>query len=105
MNKEKYNGWHNYETWVVKLWMDNSQGDQEFFREMTKNIVDTCAVRSAALTLEEYQLIDLADELKDHFEENTPETAGVYADLLNAALSEVDWREIAESLLEDIKEE
>ena len=27
---ERYNGWTNYETWLVNLWMDNEQGSQEF---------------------------------------------------------------------------
>ena len=33
-----------------------------------------------------------------------PELEGCYADLLNASLSEVDWYEIAESILEEIDE-
>ena len=24
-----YNGWTNYETWAVKLWMDNEEGSYE----------------------------------------------------------------------------
>jgi len=23
---ETYNGWTNYQTWAVKLWMDNDEG-------------------------------------------------------------------------------
>jgi len=103
--KETYNGWANYETWVVKLWMDNEQGSQEFFREMTKEVIANPRQGNKVLTDAEYALIDLADALKEHFEDNTPETVGIYADLLNAALSEVDWREIAEALLEDANEE
>ena len=26
MNKKEYNGWYNYETWMVNLWMDERQG-------------------------------------------------------------------------------
>ena len=45
----------------------------------------------------------LADHLEDEFEEHSPITdSSVYADLLSAALSEVNWQEIAKSLLEDI---
>ena len=32
---------------------------------------------------------------------HSADTAGLYTDLLNAALSEVNWREIAENWLED----
>jgi hypothetical protein len=45
----------------------------------------------------------LADRLKDHHEENRPELPGVYGDLIGAALSEVNWQEIAEHLLENVK--
>jgi hypothetical protein len=44
----------------------------------------------------------LASQLKDQFEENAPELSGCYADLLNAALSEVNWHEIAENLLSEV---
>ena len=33
-----YNGWTNYETWVVNLWIDNEQGSQDFIRETAKEI-------------------------------------------------------------------
>ena len=26
MQKLEYNGWYNYETWNLKLWLDNDQG-------------------------------------------------------------------------------
>ena len=25
MNHKEYNGWHNYETWLVKLWIDSDR--------------------------------------------------------------------------------
>lgn len=43
----------------------------------------------------------LEDMLKEWVEENSPVTAGLYADLLGAAISEVDFREIAQAMLED----
>ena len=33
MSEEKYNGFNNYETWVVKLWLDNSEGDYNYWQE------------------------------------------------------------------------
>jgi len=29
----KYNGWTNYETWAVKLWMDNEEPSYRYWRE------------------------------------------------------------------------
>jgi hypothetical protein len=39
--------------------------------------------------------------LKDRHEEALPELQGFAADLMNAAMSEVNWHEIAVSLIED----
>ena len=84
-----YNGWTNYETWVLKLWMDNEQSSQEYWLEVAKN-ADSKGV--------------LADQMQDEYEEAMPETTGVWSDLLSAALGEVDWFEIAEYLIEEVEE-
>lgn len=91
MSDKTYNGWSNYETWAVKLWLDNDQGTQELMQDMARH---------------ERTAYKLADALKDMIEDNTPDLgASMYADLLNAALSEVDYREIAENILEDMEDE
>ena len=93
-----YNGWTNYQTWATKLWIDNDQGSQAYWLQraadhLEENDGDPVASRS-----------NLADELSDNHDEYKPEVSGVYADLLTSALGLVDWREIAQSLLEDAKE-
>jgi hypothetical protein len=98
-----YNGWTNYETWAVKLWLDNDEGTQEYWSDRAKELLRDPRV-SEYSTTDQTARYDLADELKREHEENTPEVSGVFADLLNAALSEVDWYEIAESMLADAKE-
>ncbi len=107
-----YNGWTNYETWNVKLWIDNEQGSHEYWREVAREIWQ--AERTPAYpgqTPEQSFVYQLAETIKDQFEEeaqNILETAraqcSVWADLLGAAMSEVNWYEIAESYLEDVKE-
>jgi hypothetical protein len=105
MTTEKYNGWTNYETWNCKLWIDNSQGDQEYWVEQAQDAYDS-AEKDDSFTKKENAALDLMDRLKDSFEENVPtDVSGFYADIMNAALSEVNWHEIAESLLEDVEEE
>jgi len=90
MSDKTYNGWSNYETWAVKLWIDNEQSSQEYWLERAK---------------EETTPYELARALKDEFNEANPiQTASVYSDLMSAALSGVDWLEIANSLLEDLSE-
>lgn len=85
-----YNGWKNYETWVIKLWIDNDQGSYNHFRELAKT---------------EGRAYELGQLIQEEIEEMNPiEGASLFSDLMTAALSEVDWREIAESLLEEVGE-
>lgn len=114
---KKYNGWTNYETWNVKLWMNNDQGSYEHYKELTAEVWKG-ARGGRPSTLESRKDIathDLSDLLKDEFEEAWQEimeaagkhihmSSSVWADLVGAALSEVNWREIAESLLEDCED-
>lgn len=101
MTKNEYNGWTNYETWNVKLWMDNDEGSNSYWVERAEALVEKCGNseedRADAAT-------GLAEEIKDQFEESNPlPDSGVYTDLLNAALSEVNWFEIAESYVSGVE--
>lgn len=93
---EKYNGWKNYETWAVALWIDNEQWSQEYARELAEQATTDSSI-SEGRTAEGV----LADTIKQWVEGQNPlaETATLFSDLLNAALSEVDWYEIAEHYL------
>ena len=100
-----YNGWTNYETWAVALWIDNEQGSHNQRREMAQETWDN-AEATRYSTREEVALRDFADTLKDWVEEMAPDLgASLFSDLLSAALQEVDWREIAENWSEDIDKE
>jgi len=107
MTTKEYNGWTNYETWLVKLWMDNDEGSSNYWQDRTVEEWDNAEDEGASMTKGDYARIALADCLKEHHEEAIHEAipenlhASFIMDLLNGALSEVDWREIAESLLTD----
>jgi hypothetical protein len=105
MKDETYNGWTNYETWNCKLWIDNDQGSQEFWREAAKEAFDD-SQRSGLFTREENAAVRLMDSLKDYHEANMPDLpeASFYTDIFNAALSQVNWYEIAKSLIDSLKE-
>jgi hypothetical protein len=97
MSDTTYNGWTNYETWCVNLWIDNEQGTQEEWAENARECLkDADFDKDAALS-------NLADMLKDTIEDNAPILDGVFSDLLRAALGSVDWREIAQNMLSDIE--
>lgn len=107
--KTNYNGWTNYETWNVKLWMDNDQGSQERFAEMAKEVFSG-ATASKTFTRMEEAAFALRDQLKDEYENEMQDTledrelsASVWADLLGAALGNVNFYEIAVNLLENVE--
>ena len=93
-----YNGWKNYETWAVALWIDNDEGSYRWSRMLV--------AEAAAGAGEGGETIAVADTLKDWQEAEMPELeASVWSDLLSAALGEVDWYEIAENYLSEIEDD
>lgn len=91
-----YNGWTNYETWLVNLWLNNDEETYNLCRSMAESCFEE-AVANEVLNREERACYILANRLKEMLEERNPlsSEASVYADLVNAALCEVNWREIA----------
>lgn len=91
----KYNGWTNYETWAVKLWLDNEEHSYRYWTDLAQ----TCARYQDGANR-------LASTLRDEVTEQAPELgASLFSDLLSAALAEVDWYELASSFLDDVDEE
>jgi hypothetical protein len=106
-NDKTYNGWSNYETWCVNLWLSNEEGSYRHCRELAKNAAvaaeDSSQVAERIWTIEEATRFLLADALKELLDELNPiaNQASVFNDLITAALSEVDWHEIADAFLEE----
>jgi hypothetical protein len=82
----KYNGWTNYATWRVNLEMIDGMEPSDF-----------------GTGLDSY---DLGQALKDHAESLIDCTTndGLAKDYALAFLSEVNWHEIAEHMIEDYSE-
>lgn len=93
---EGYNGWTNYPTWNVALWLANDEG---LYRE-TLDIVEWNKKDDDE---DHMVVVDLADALKSWVvDELAPDLdASFAADLLGYALDQVDWQEIAKNLLDD----
>ncbi len=101
-----YNGWTNYETWAVSLWLDNEEHTYHYYRDLTRRIYRAARPRYDWETKKDRAISDLAEALKDDHEENRPDfPTSVYSDLLGAALSSVNWREIAEHYIDDLDDD
>ena len=87
----KYNGYKNYETWLVNLWIDNDQSESAYW------ISEARYYNGDAY--------ELSEALKEHYECLVPEEPNVMTDLLRSAISEVDFYEIAEHLIDYYKEQ
>ena len=82
-----YNGYTNFETWLVALHIDNDQFLSEEINEAYQYDRDP------------YELeINIRSIITHHAE---IENNILASDLLNAALSEVNWKEIASLIIED----
>ena len=103
-NNNEYNGWKNYETWCVKLWLDNDEYHQNLMLTMAEDAVretkgDEVWKAKHALA------ISLQDEINEWFYDCLdPNTHGMFYDLLSSTIGRVDFDEIAESVLEDMDE-
>ncbi len=88
----RYNGWTNYATWRVNLEMFDGFDPRDYF----SGFFDADDIDALADGLSDY-----ADQVL--FECATVE--GLAADYARAFLSDVNWREIAEHMVDAIKQE
>lgn len=83
-----YNGWTNYETWVVNLWLTDDGG--AYLSEIAEQVKD-----------EENPELRMADILKEEIENGMPRLEGLYGDLLSTAIEEINFDEIGITFMDD----
>lgn len=99
MTHKEHNGWYNYETWLTALWIDNEEGTYHQRQEMAEEAVKEADNDKAAA------LYPFSKALRSWVEEEMiPDLgASLASDFLGAALSEVNFEEIAENWLEEVE--
>ena len=88
--ENRYNGWTNWETWCYMLWAD-SNGLSDWYREYAVDNKST--VEDVAEMLE--------NEVWQNYEEQI--ITGFFGDVVSNAIREINFHEIAESILEGVE--
>ncbi len=104
---ENYNGWTNYPTWAVNLWLGNDEGTYNEVLELATKPVDLLGSESGLVYIAEdrRQAYAVAERIKSLVYDWTEQGSGSLAsDLLGYSLGLVDWREIAEAWIADAAE-
>ena len=88
-NNNDYNGWANYETWNVALYLDNDEGIYNFLLEGLRHLLAERNDNWTGISLQE-----LRELVQNSFRgDSTP-------DGVPLSHSEIDWFEIGDKLLE-----
>jgi hypothetical protein len=108
-----YNGWANYATWSVALILDNDERLYNERREVARSAAEQGrAERPDHFTEEESIRFHVADQLKEWVTDSVPEfdeqpygpLCYLWSQLLGAALSEVNWFELADNYIDELEE-
>ncbi len=90
MNKQEYNGWTNYETWLVNLWMENDSHVENYNVSLAHDSIEEYEKGN-----QKHDWFHFEDVFKEDLQELLEGMHGLPHDLLAAAISEVDTRAIA----------
>ena len=99
MSNTKYNGYTNYETWNLSLWIDNNR---DWYREV--NDKATGLVNDALSKFQQVEI--LKNFLVELVQEDEPKIEiSFYSDILNASIREVNFWEISQNIIDEARKE
>lgn len=84
MSDTGYNGWSNYETWNVNLWLSNDEGLYDMTNEFARYSTPVMLANDIS-----YMVDEIAKE------------SGTFGDIDYSDLRMVDYQEIANAWMED----
>ena len=93
---DTYNGWTNKETWLVNVWLNN---DYDLHKYYLGRLNDSYGGFISDI------IHELQEIVYDIVREDRPETNGLAYDLLQSSLNVINYKELAEHYIEEIKEE
>ena len=89
----EYNGWKNYETWLVNVWFSDSYNEYYLEQFRDGELVGTVTAD------------DVREYVESWVDSEVNAENGFVNDLVNGAMREVDWRELASHVEEILKYE
>lgn len=99
-----YNGWSNYSTWVVGLWLNNEEGSYFYLIEEANRIKKYPEYFEVGdQKILKSPVVKLGNIIKKMIEEGNPliQDASLYHDVITHALAFVNYQEIAKGFLEE----
>ena len=92
---DTYNGWTNKETWLVNVWLNN---DYDLYKYYLGRLNDSYGGFISDI------IHELQEIVYDIVREDRPATNGLAYDLLQSSLNVINYKELAEHYIDDIKE-
>tara|TARA_Y100000310_G_scaffold243340_1_gene247816 strand:- start:43 stop:405 length:363 start_codon:yes stop_codon:yes gene_type:complete len=104
--KNEYNGWHNYETWNFKLWLDNDEMTHNCINDYASQLL-TKAGRIPAVDRDAdiYDLSQYLSELAENWAKDANLQPSFISDMVNSSIKEVNFYEIAEQWYIEVEAE